>query len=100
MNSEPYGPIEETSSSMDLFVNEARLGVRLRDGVLTIEQSPHEAPQDYSQQRYAQSAERARDLTREIGLRFPGAGDRKSAPALHRQGGGILVEFARRLLGK
>lgn len=102
MNSE-QGPTDaEPSSRMDLFVNEARLGVRIKDGMLTLEESPGDPTEKCSLQQYAHSAERAEDLTREIGLRFPGTKDRKPAlaPAPHRQGGGILIEFARRLLSR
>ena len=100
MNPDQAPADAEPSSSMDLFVNEARLGVRIKDGMLTMEESQGDPTEKCSLQQYAHSAERARDLTREIGLRFPGTKDRKPAPTPHHQGGGILAEFGRRFFSK
>lgn len=98
MSLDSHNPLDAAqSSNVDHFVNEARLGVRIEDGILTLDESAHSPAGKCSPERYAQSAARIRALGDEMGIHFPGAVDGQHASRGRRGAGSILLAVARRL---
>jgi hypothetical protein len=95
MSFDSHNPLDAAqSSNVDLFVNEARLGVRIEDGVLTLDESAHPPAEKCSPERYAQSAARIRALGVEMGIRFPGVVNGQPVSHAHRNADGLLLAVA------
>ena len=98
MSFDSHHPLDSTPSSrVDLFVNEARLGVRIEGEVLTLDEPAHPPAEKCSAERFAHSAARIRALGDEMGIHFPDADDAQPALPARRSAGDILQSVARRL---
>jgi hypothetical protein len=74
MSPDPHSQFADQPSSIrDQLVNEANLGVQIKDGILTLEEPQDVRIERCSPESYARSAARIQALVAEMEIHFPGA---------------------------